>query len=316
MRNAARKFIIPILLLCLSVFCFACSAEGEAVLMYIIGGDLETEQGAATQDLHEMMHALRSYPEKSVVAFLCGSEKWWLPGLEDGHSYTLKIQSEGYEILRDHGLFSGTTESALTEFLKQYASDGADLIFWGHGIAGASGVGQDLLFDLDTLTLYELQASLEEAKVDFRLIGFDACSMATLQSAWMLHPYCELFCASRVDEPLRGWSYNGVLPLLFGQEPLTPALLRQGFRDPEVSILPPRELYDCRELLCQVLERSFRSDSKPLLSDLLEPEAHGEILRLLCGSDLLITHWPSGELPTEELLPGIGSAYRAYLTRK
>lgn len=317
MRSAKRYFIlIPFLLLCLLVFCCVCSAESGDVLMYMIGSDLETEQAAATHDLHEMIHALGLYTEKSVVAFLSGSEKWWLPGLEDGHSYTLKIQSDGYEILQDHGLFSGTTESALAEFIQQYASDGDDLIFWGHGAPGAAGIGRDLLFHLDTLTLYEIQAALEKSKVHFRVIGFDACSMATLQSAWMLNTYCDLFCASMVDEQIHGWSYNAVIPLLLGHEGITASLLQTGFRESGITVLDMQELRSCQELLSDALNRSSCGSEIKMLSDILILKEDDQMIRMLSDSDLLITHWPPGELQTEELLPGIGNIYRAFLTRR
>lgn len=313
-RKTQRFLLLPVLLLCLLVCGRVCSAKD--VLIYMIGSDLETEQAAATQDLHEMMHALRMFPEKEIVAFLCGSETWWLPELEDGHSYTLRISADGYEILQDHGPFPGATEDALSSFLRKYASDGGDLILWGHGASGAGGVGRDALFDLDMLTLYELQAALEESGVHFRLIGFDACSMATLQSAWMLSSHCDLFCASTVDEQIRGWSYNAVLPLLFGQEELTAPLLRTGFRESDITVLETQELRGCQEQLCHVLNRSSNGSAIRMLSDILIPEEDGQLMRMLSDSDLLIAHWPPGELPTEELLPGLGSAYRVFLTRR
>lgn len=45
----------------------------------------------------------------------------------------------------------------------------------------------------------------------FKLIGFDACLMAMLEEAYLLHNYAEIMVASQELEPGPGWKYDRVL---------------------------------------------------------------------------------------------------------
>lgn len=274
------------------------------VLLFAVGGDLEGEQGAATKDIQEIIRASAAYPGKQYSVFLCGSERWGLSELQGGHSYTLRISDGTYKIIHDYGKYEGTTEKALKAFLKM-GDDGCDLIFWGHGDDGASGIGADAVFDNDTLTLYEIQSALKGSGKHFRLIGFDACSMATLQTAWVTAPYCDIFCASTENEALSGWNYKSVIPILSDGRELTAERLRGAFREDGMTVLDAQGLLGSKERLCAALNGA-RSSKTARLSEIFPLE----------GGDLLLTHWEDGELPTEELMPGLGDVYRAFLTRK
>lgn len=133
------------------------------ILLFMIGGDLERDNYSATRDLQEIIRASQDFPESSCTVFLCGSETWGLPGLEDGRTYMIRISSGEYKITKKFESRCGTTAEDLSAFLK-YGKQGSDLIFWGHGGAGSFGVGTNTLHDDDTLTLYEIQSALKQSQ--------------------------------------------------------------------------------------------------------------------------------------------------------
>lgn len=114
MKHFAKQLaIIHCMLFLLSLFGTASvNAEPNSpdVLIYAVGGDLETEQAALTKDIYEMIRVMRSYPEQNVFAYLCGSERWWLPELTDKHTYLIRISAAGYSIETDLGETEGTND--------------------------------------------------------------------------------------------------------------------------------------------------------------------------------------------------------------
>ena len=295
--------------LCLAIAAFvlyeagAFSPEKSDVLLFMVGGKLESESGSATRDIQELIRASREQPNKSCAVYLCGSEKWELNGLEDGQSCIIRISAGEYELLQDRRESIGTTAEDLSDFL-QYGKKGCDLVFWGHGGAGTTGIGENSLFDNDTLSLHEIGAALEKTNKHFRVIGFDACSMATLQAAWLVSPYCNFFCASTRAEELSGWNYKSILPILAGKKALTAERLRGAFREEGMTVLSTQDLLSRKGELRSALNRAKSSDTE-LLSEILTLDG-----------ELLLTSWDPGELPTEALLPGLGDVYQAFLTRK
>ncbi len=59
------------------------------------------------------------------------------------------------------------------------------------------------------MTLGEIGRALRDSGVTFDLIGFDACLMATLETAVVLEPYADYMIASEEVEPGIGWYYTG-----------------------------------------------------------------------------------------------------------
>ena len=302
-----RRTILPVLCLIIaaSLLFGACgAASGKCdILLFMVGGKLESETGAATRDLQELIRASREEPSKSCAVYLCGSEKWELNGTTEVQSCMIRISGGEYVLLQDRKESVGTTAEDLCDFLE-YGKAGCDLIFWGHGGAGTTGIGENSLFDNDTLSLHEIGAALEKTNKHFRVIGFDACSMATLQAAWLVSPYCNFFCASTRAEELSGWNYKSILPILAGKKALTAERLRGAFREEGMTVLSTQDLLSRKGELRSALNRAKSSDTE-LLSEILTLDG-----------ELLLTSWDPGELPTEALLPGLGDVYQAFLTRK
>nr|MDA3845492.1 clostripain-related cysteine peptidase [Vallitaleaceae bacterium] len=76
------------------------------------------------------------------------------------------------------------------------------------------GFGYDEYFYDDSLTLDEIDSALSNVKdkqdVTYEVVGFDACLMATLETAKMLEPYANYLIASEETEPDYGWDYTRI----------------------------------------------------------------------------------------------------------
>ncbi len=87
------------------------------------------------------------------------------------------------------------------------------LVFWDHG--GGPGI-----FDVDEdnggsyLTLREASDALKAAGVHFDIIGFDACLMASVDTAYELRDLADYLVASEETEPGDGWPYDSILAKL------------------------------------------------------------------------------------------------------
>ena len=84
------------------------------------------------------------------------------------------------------------------------------LLLWDHGGGSVGGVCFDEVYYNDSLDLNELGEGLSMAEEPFELIGFDACLMATLETAETASPYAKYMVASEEIVPGRGWSYDAL----------------------------------------------------------------------------------------------------------
>ena len=316
-----------IIILSLSIFYLTMNssfAEKQTVLLYMMGCDLETDSGAATEDLIEVLRATKE-SSVHVIAYLCGSESWWLPGLENGHCYAIEIQQGNMTLLRDFGRQPSATDEQFSLFLREYGKSENDLILWGHGFPGFTGIGVDSLMDEDTLTLAEIQKGLQASGLHFRLIGFDACEMATLEAAWLLAPYADWFAASPQIEALSGWDYRAVIRYLSDMENDAPLKLREAGlqaarRNPSVlplTVIDENHIIENADNINQILDGAMYPGEPVSLAQLAascpDREAGDAVLRLLDGQILTLFN------PDENLtvsLPGIQDSYAAFLTRR
>ncbi|WP_158548847.1 clostripain-related cysteine peptidase [Blastococcus sp. TF02A-26] len=140
-----------------------------------------------------------------------------LLGIEDwvGAKYLSIGQGEATE-LEDLGEVDTGDPAALSEFIARgiadHPAENYALVISDHG-ASWPGVGGDESADHSTLTLEDLRGGiadgLEEAGVDkLDLLGFDACLMATYETASAMQPLADRMVASQELEPGHGWDYR------------------------------------------------------------------------------------------------------------
>jgi len=199
------------------------------IMVYMIGSDLESSynfynnalSGHASTDLEEMMRGHTS-ENIHVVIETGGTKIWRLDNISPGINQRWKISNGNMDLLETLERKNMSDQETLYDFtswaIESYPSDNYALILWNHGGGSLYGFGLDEYFPKDSLTLDEIDNVLErvthEQTMLFEVIGFDACLMATLETAAVLEPYANYLIASEETTPDSGWDYEQILTYL------------------------------------------------------------------------------------------------------
>ena len=187
------------------------------VMIYMCGTDLESKYGMGTSDLGEMVKANIS-DKVNVIVETGGCRAWKNNIVSSSVNQIYQVQTGGLKRLeKDFGTASMTNPDNLAAFIqyckKNFPADRNILIFWDHGGGSLSGYGYDekqgsAFTGADTMTLPEIDAALKKGGCTFDWIGFDACLMATLETAMVCDKYADYMIASEESEPGTGWYYT------------------------------------------------------------------------------------------------------------
>lgn len=196
--------------------------DSYTLLVYVCGSDLESRFGAASNNIAEMQEA--TLGEGVNVLIQTGGAKRWQDVAISAMSTDRYLITSGKKQLVDRNTVRQNfgESKTLSDFIKfgvaQYPADKYGLILWNHGAGSLGGVCFDACFGNDALTLPELGAALADAKEalgkKFEFIGFDACLMATYDTASLLAPYAGYMIASEESEPSSGWDYSALISAL------------------------------------------------------------------------------------------------------
>jgi len=194
------------------------------VMIYMCGTDLESKYGMGTSDLGEMVKATIS-DKVNVIVETGGCKAWKNNIVSSARNQIYQVQTGGLRRLEDNfGTAYMTDPDNLASFIqyckKNFPADRNILIFWDHGGGSLSGYGYDekqgsgFGLSADTMTLPEIDAALKKGGCVFDWIGFDACLMATLETAMVCNNYADYMIASEESEPGTGWYYTDWLTQL------------------------------------------------------------------------------------------------------
>lgn len=186
------------------------------VLVYMCASDLESKQASATDDMIEMQNATESCSNLRFVIEADGTTKWHNDLCQNNKKQRIVIENGGAKVVETGNSTNMGRSETLTDFLawglENYSSEHMALDFWNHGGGSITGVCFDQKFDMDSLSLAEIDDALaktyEHMPRKFDMIGFDACLMATVETANILVPYGEYMVASQNLESGIGWDYN------------------------------------------------------------------------------------------------------------
>ncbi len=186
------------------------------IFVYLCGTDLESDLGAATGDLGEMID-VRGDNIRFVVE--TGGTKTWQNEVIDNQTNQRYLIQNGEMYLVDEVPMASMAEpETLADFLhwgvSHYASDHMGLILWDHGGGSISGVCFDEIQYGDSLELEDLDKALcsyaSTFGRKFDLIGFDACLMATVETANVMATYADYMVASEEIMPGSGYDYTTI----------------------------------------------------------------------------------------------------------
>lgn len=198
-----------------------------AIYVYLCGSSLESEYGAATTDLSEMLDA--DLPESvTVVVETGGSSEWQNEAVDPNYLERYLIDGEDSVCVDQIPLSSMGDSETFADFLlfctQQFPAENEAVILWDHGGGSIEGAVFDELYDYDPLTLAEMQEAFaqvfgeEPSQAPLEMVGFDACLMATVETVNMLQGYAGYMVASEEMEPGCGWNYEEFLTAL-GEDP-------------------------------------------------------------------------------------------------
>ncbi|MBR2560311.1 MAG: peptidase C11 [Firmicutes bacterium] len=193
--------------------------DSVTIFVYMCGTDLESSAAMASRDLQEMLNADIS-DKVNIVIYTGGCNKWQNNVMANGINQIYRISSTGLARLNDNaGKYVMTDYSTLASFLKwgvqNYPADRNILIFWDHGGGSVVGYGYDERSPRSgSMMLDGISAAIRSCGTTFDIIGFDACLMATTETALMLGDYADYMLASEEVEPGIGWYYTNWLTQL------------------------------------------------------------------------------------------------------
>ena len=188
------------------------------VLVYICATDLESNYGMASADINEMAYATQS-DRVNVILETGGTQRWQNTIMNNRTNERWKVTTKALIPLnRNVGMRQMTDPNTLYDFIdygvKNFPADRYMLILWDHGAGSLQGYGYDQNYPNGTMTIDEISQVLKASGVKFDFIGFDACLMATAETAMALSPYADYMIASEETEPGTGWYYTNWLSSL------------------------------------------------------------------------------------------------------
>ncbi len=206
------------------------------LMVYMCGTDLESRSGMGTADLQEMLAADLGN-SVNLLVYTGGCSGWRNNQVSSKTNQIWQVKNGKLACLeKDLGAVSMTDPATLCGYIRwcaqKFPASRYGLILWDHGGGSVSGYGYDEKFaSTGSMSLSGVDEALKDAGVTFDFVGFDACLMATAETALMLTEHADYLIASEETEPGVGWYYTDWLTAL-GKNPSMPTIeIGQGIVD-------------------------------------------------------------------------------------
>ena len=193
--------------------------DAVTIMVYMCGTDLESRSGMGTSDLQEMA-AANIGSKVNLLVYTGGCSSWRNNIVSSKVNQVYQVLNGGVKcLIKDAGRSPMTDPENLGSYIQwcaaNYPADRYELILWDHGGGSVSGYGYDEKYKSSgSMTLSGIRQALEKGGVKFDFVGFDACLMATTETALMLGSYADYLVASEETEPGVGWYYTDWLNAL------------------------------------------------------------------------------------------------------
>lgn len=200
--------------------------------IYMIGADLESRSAFGTENLQQLVagwQQLAARDNVDVVLAFGGAEKDGWRGIKYANMAQIVADSaDGIFGNASDYLYSdaqtdmgkqATLEAFLTYVNDRYGQGSRRFLsFWDHGSSYNSepGIGSDETTGT-VLGVNEINNAMARTASCYHLIGYDACLMATMESAVAMQDFGQYLVASEELEPGHGWNYAHVLDALANQ---------------------------------------------------------------------------------------------------
>jgi len=253
------------------------AAKPYTIMIYMNGSDLESEHGAATDDLIEMLESGLDSKHANIVIFT-GGAKVWQNDLIPEYDCVIWEVADGdiHELVRVglHNMGDAGTLSSFIDFgMLNFPAHKYGLILWDHGGGSISGYGHDELFADDNMTLLDLNFALKKSKAaDTKLefIGFDTCLLGSVEMAVITADFANYLIASEDLIPGDGWDYHFLSAL--NQDPyMDGATLGKAITDYFMDFYGPRYFDD---LNMSVIDLSYATHVMDAMGTLMEKSVY------------------------------------------
>ncbi len=232
-----------------------------AIYWYLCGTDLETNYGSATSDLEEMFKV--TLPDNVKVIIETGGTYSWQNDFVPNDSLARYVYSGNeLELIETAAMSSMGNKATFERFLKfcntNYPADHVAVVMWDHGGGSMSGICFDEVYDYEGLSLLDLREafdsvySLSEGNPPIEMIGFDACLMATIDTAYTFRDIAKYLVASEETEPGCGWEYSGWLDIFNKEKSLNGAVIGKAICDTYVQGC--KDIWQADEITLSVID--------------------------------------------------------------
>lgn len=202
--------------------------DTATIMVYMCGTDLESRSGMGTANLQEMLDA-RFGGDITLLIYTGGCKAWKNSVVSSSANQIWQVKDGKLICLKENlGSVPMTDPDTLSGYIRwcaeNYPASRYELILWDHGGGSVSGYGYDEKFaSSGSMNLAGLDTALKSAGVKFDFIGFDACLMATAETALTMAQYADYLIASEETEPGVGWYYTDWLTA-FGENTSLPTI--------------------------------------------------------------------------------------------
>ena len=222
MKKSISVLLAFIILLTLFCGCINTGSDKKTLFIYMCGSNLESKQGLAGKNIDEILSAEIS-DSINIVIETGGTVQWHSHDIDSDSLSRYEIKDGTLKLIETLEVSSMGEAQTLTDFLdwgqKKYPSKHSSLILWDHGAGASQGICFDEKYGFDPLTIAELKSALENAKLKNKLefIGFDACLMASMETAYYVKDFANYMLASEEIEPSGGWDYKALCEAMSGK---------------------------------------------------------------------------------------------------
>ena len=194
--------VVTIICLFMGVLILFDGEDNRTIMIYMVGSNLESKSGLATNDLSYLDYAKKD-KNVNVVLIAGGTKSWKNDYIYAGETSIYELQESGFVKVKHNSFKSMGKSEVLANFLnytyENYHSKKYDLIFWNHGGA-IDGSEYDELALGDNLKPEEMREALKNSyfnsKNKLEVVSFRTCLNATIELANLFKDYSKYLVAS------------------------------------------------------------------------------------------------------------------------
>ena len=168
MQNIKKYSLLAAALLLL--ICISAAKPGikpYTIMIYMNGSDLESDFGAATTDLLEILDSGLDSRHANVIILTGGTRRWLNDVIPETECLIWEVEDGWLNEVSSMGKVSMGEPDTLRDFIlygyENYPAKKYGLILWDHGGGSIAGFGHDEKFNDASLTLLDMKQAFEEA---------------------------------------------------------------------------------------------------------------------------------------------------------